>query len=506
MIKIWKIIQAWIDKTTMYMVVLYSLGALVICSFVGRIFNQVPFSLLSLLSSVILAVGFAYGSSVLVARITKIEANHLSSVITALIVFFLVNPAESWNDIFVLVAAVILAVISKYIFVFRGQHIFNPAAISLFLLGLFKLGYATWWISSLFFVIPLILAGSLVVTKVRRWTPVVSFLTVGFIVYYFETLQVGDGFGESLYGFFVSYPAIFLGAFMLTEPFTMPGTRRTQLFYGALVGFLFSTTIFKSLFIMYPEIALLLGNLAVYGFTLKRKLKLKFIKMREIASNTYEFSFEKPLNLKFTAGQYLEWMMPHDKSDKRGIRRFFTIASSPTENVLKIALKFPESTSSFKQALKNLKVGNVIIASQLSGDFTLPKDTSKKIAMVAGGIGVTPFRSQIKQMIDKNEFRDTVLFYCNNTKEEVAYSGLFVEAENKLPLQTVYVLAKEQPAPEYETGYLSAEIIKKYAPDLLQRVWYVSGPPMMVNSTTKILKELGVSTKNIVKDFFPGLA
>lgn len=502
----YKYIHIFIDKTTMYMLVLYMLITLATFSLLFGAFGLVAFSFGNQLLSLILIVTVSYLASVVCSLIRKVPANHHSSVITGLIIFFLIAPGSTIYEYIILAGTVAFAIVTKYIFVYRKQHIFNAAALAVFLLSLSGLGVAIWWVATPWLFLPLLITGLAVVIKIRRLAMVGSFLLVGFSVFTIEGLYYGDNLVLGTTTFFLSYPALFLGFFMLTEPFTMPPTRYSQIWYGALVGLLSTTSIFKPLITMSPELALLLGNLAVYPLTLKRKLYLEVLAIETIAHNTYEIIFKKPDGMKFKAGQYLEWMVPHPKADARGARRYFTIASSPTEDVLRVALKIPEVSSSYKNRLRTLQPGEVLIASQLAGDFTLPKDTTRKIGMVAGGIGVTPFRSQLQYMADKNERRDTVLFYGNNTIAEIAYGELFTKLGAKIGFKTVYVLAKESASPEYETGYLSAEIVKWHLGDYKERIWFISGPPNMVNNAKSILQTLGVPRKNIKTDFFPGLA
>ena len=125
---------------------------------------------------------------------------------------------------------------------------------------------------------------------------------------------------------------------------------------------------------------------------------------------------------------------------------------------------------------------------------------------MAGGIGITPFRSHLAHLAHTNAHRDIVLFYCNNTAAEVAYGDFFASLSHKALSKTVYVLAKEPASAEYETGFFSADIVKRNTPDYAERSWYISGPPPMVNATEKALRSLGVRRRNIKKDFFPGLA
>jgi ferredoxin-NADP reductase len=308
--------------------------------------------------------------------------------------------------------------------------------------------------------------------------------------------------------FFTMYPALFLGFFMLTEPFTMPPTKKLQVGYGALVGFLSNTALLNPIIVMSPELALLIGNVVFYPATLRRKLFLTLESKREIAANTWEFVFTKPAHVVFKAGQYLEWMLPHARPDPRGIRRYFTIAAAPTEDKIRLACKIMTPGSSYKAALLSLPLGGRVVASQRAGDFTLPTHphSVQKICMIAGGIGVTPFRSHVKYMMDTHSTAHTILFYCANTKVDLAYSDIWTHATTQLPFTLVSVLAKEPASPEYETGFLTADILKRRCPDFLERTWYVSGPPPMVNATVKILRSLGVPKKQIVEDFFPGLA
>ncbi len=499
-------LQAWIDKTAMYRLVLYMLGTLAVCSLLLGMFGLVAQSFLQQALALIVVICAAYGMSVVCARSTGVAANHHSSIITGLIIFFLVMPGTTVLEYVVLAATVVIAIASKYVLVYRKQHIVNPASFAVVILALSGYGVATWWVATPWLFVPLLITGAIVVMKIRRWELVLSFIIAGFAVFLLEGLYYGDALSSTWSVFFLSYPALFLGFFMLTEPFSMPPTKKTQMMYGALVGILSNTSILKPVIVMTPELALVIGNLVMYPATLRRKLLLKVIRVNTIAHSTLEVVFEKPLGFHYIAGQYLEWMLPHSKADARGIRRYFTIASAPTEDVLRVALKIPEKASTYKQYVSNLKAGAVVIASQLAGDFVLPKDVHKKLAMVAGGIGVTPFRSHLQYLVDTNDARDVVLFYGSNTTPEVAYGEVFARAGQKIKLRTIYILAKEPASIEYESGYFSTDIVKRQAPDYLERYWYVSGPPVMVDVAVKTLRGLGVSRRQIKKDFFPGLA
>lgn len=495
----------FIDRTTMYKMLLYALSGLVFSSILLGFFGLVYPSPLSQVSSLLLAVGLALCLSYGLALIRGVLANHESSIITGLILFFLVNPAESLSECVPMIVAVTVAMVSKYVFVYRRQHLVNAAAMGVFVLWLSGYGAASWWIATPFMFAPLIIAGVLVISKVRKWILVAAFLGSGFLVFLFEEWRVDSNLGETWWLFFLSYPALFLGFFMLTEPFSMPPTKKLQAWYGVLVGVLSNTSFVPSFMSMTPELALVVGNLVFYPSTLRRKLVLTLESKQVIATTMWEFIFTKPAHICFKAGQYLEWMLPHKNADSRGIRRYFTIASSPTEPKLRVMVKIPTPGSSYKTKLQSLKVGEQIICSQLAGDFVLPKNPLQKIGMVAGGVGVTPFRSMITYITDMKYPSDVVLYYGANTWAEVAYMPEFAQASELMPLRLILVLAKETKL-DCEEGYVNAAMIMRQSPDYKERVWYVSGPPGMVAGATSMLRSLGIPSRHIMQDFFPGLA
>ena len=523
-------LHRWLDQTGMYRVVTLSLLALVGVTVLYGWLGLVVYRPVEQLLSLSVAVMVALGCNVLCAALWRVSANHESALITALIVHFLVIPAELslLSDLWIVGAVAALSMISKYVVAWQGQHLLNPAAagavgLALVYTGAGNLGFTlspsffetVWWLGTASLFIPVVIVGSLVVTKIRKWPMVLAFLGVGFLVFVFEDWRFGANVLTSYERYWFAGPSLFLAFFMLTEPFTTPPTKRLQLGYGALVGLVASIawpsiTIAPELVLpikMTPELALVIGNIAFWPSTLRRKLILPLQSVRQLADHTYEYIFTKPVGLRFRAGQYLEWMLPHTQPDSRGVRRYFTIASSPTESVVRLALRtVPEGSSSYKAKLATLQPGDTIIASQLAGDFLLPKDPATKLGFIAGGIGMTPFRSHIQYMADTGAAHDTMLFYCNNTRADIAYADEFLAASERMPLRVVHVIAKETVEPPYETGFIDVAMLERHTPDYRERTWYLSGPPGMVNAYETMLTKAGVPTKRIVKDFFPGLA
>jgi ferredoxin-NADP reductase len=271
-----------------------------------------------------------------------------------------------------------------------------------------------------------------------------------------------------------------------------------QIIYGAFVGLIFAPQVNILSIYSTPELALLLGNIFSYIVSPKGKYVLKLKEKIQIAPDVYDFAFALDKSIKFRPGQYLEWTLAHEKPDNRGNRRYFTISSSPLEQDLKIGVKFYENSSSFKKALLSMQAGDEIVASQLAGDFVLPKNNKKKLVFIAGGIGITPFRSMIKYLVEKNEKRDITLFFSNRNASGIVYQDVFLQAKEQLGITPVYSISDL-------TGPITKEMIIKEVPDYIERIFYLSGPRGMVLAFKNILNEIGVSKTHIKTDFFPGL-
>lgn len=505
-LKPFRSIQSIADKIGMYRVVSGTLGLLALISIIAGGLGLVVYGALEQIFAVLTAIVIALGINWVMAKILKVSANHESAIITALILFFLalpgITPFENWP----LWLAVAVGILSKYLIVYKKQHLLNPAAFGAAALSVTGIYKFSWWIANPVLFIPLLLLGMFVVMKVRRWVPVLTFIGVSLVIFLAEGLSYGDSLTFATKTFFISWPTLFLAFYMLTEPFTMPATKQSQFLYGGIVAFLSNASIVSLVAPVTPELALVIANVLMVPWRLKQKLHLELIERREIAKDTYEFIFKKPAGFNFKAGQYLEWMLPHEKPDSRGIRRYFTIASAPTEAEVRLAMRVVEKGSSYKNGLMDLDIGDIIIASQLSGDFVLPKNAEEKLGFIAGGIGITPFRSHLRYMQDSGKVHDTVLYYCNNTTVDMAYKSDFVDYRESIPFIMVPVISREELDFPYESGYFSEEMLVRRTPDYLERHWYISGPPGMVNACTATLSKLGVKKSRITKDFFPGLA
>jgi len=223
--------------------------------------------------------------------------------------------------------------------------------------------------------------------------------------------------------------------------------------------------------------------------------------IEELAPNIKMYWFASGHMPKYKAGQFTELFLPHKNKDKRGDKRWFTISSAPSEPMLAITTKFAlEKGSSFKAALGRLKLGDELHLAQPMGDFTLPKDSSKKLIFVAGGIGITPIRSMIKSLLDSNTKRGITLIYAATSAKEIVFTNIFKNAR----VRFIPVLAQANPGWVGETGRLDADRVLSFIDDLPASLIYLSGPDPMVKALAKGLKEQGVSNKQLLTDYFPG--
>jgi ferredoxin-NADP reductase len=506
-----KFIDDILNKITMYKLVVYELlGLLIIAGILGA-FKLVPYSPQYIAYSVAIIFIIAWTVNKIFAYFFAAPSNPESTYITALILALIIAPPAAYGDFsyFALAGwATVWAIASKYIFAIREKHIFNPAAFGVAVTALFLNQSATWWVGTLWMLPFVAVGGFLIARKTRRLDMVVAFgaaLVGTILVLGFTQGGVLHVLQESL----LYAPAVFFGTVMLTEPLTTPPTRFLRIWYAIIVGFLFAPEVHIGSFYFTPELALLAGNLFAYAVSPKLRLLLSLKDRITLAPDTYEFVFSSNRKLKFEAGQYLEWTLPHEKADGRGIRRYFTIASSPTDPDIRVGVKFYKPSSTFKDKLLALKRGDTIVASQVAGDFTLPENKKKKLVFIAGGIGITPFRSMIEYMIEKKEKRDIILLYSNKTVEDVAYAELLDRAERELGIETLPIISNQTPEMLARGDFpttIDQHLIRSQIPDYEDRIFYISGPHGMIEAFSTLLRQLGVPRIHIHKDFFPGFA
>lgn len=498
-----------IDKITMYRLVLYVLIAFVCIAGILGSFGLIPFSPISIILSSLFLIMICWASNTVFSKVFKAPTNVESVYITALILTLILSPARTIDDFIFIGWTGLLAMASKYILSINKKHIFNPAAFSVAVTAIALGQYASWWIGTLNMVPFVLVGGLLIIRKLRledlEWSFLIVVIALSIVLGTLKGAYLPTTLGQLLF----KSPLLFFGFIMLTEPLTMPPTKTLRVFYGGLVGLVFAPYFHIGSIYFSPELALITGNIFSYIVSPKQKLVLKLEQKIQASPDIFDFIFKPNQKLFFTPGQYMEWTLSHPKTDSRGNRRYFTIASSPTENNILLGIRHYENGSSYKMAMINMNDKTPIVASQLAGDFTLPRDQNKKLVFIAGGIGITPFRSMVKYLLDTKQKRSIILLYSNKVASDVVYKDVFDDAEKELGIKTIYTLTERETIPENwqgETGRVDGLMIEKVAPDFKDRVFYLSGPHTMVASYESVLKNMGVKQGNIKKDFFPGYA
>jgi ferredoxin-NADP reductase/Na+-translocating ferredoxin:NAD+ oxidoreductase RnfD subunit len=505
-------VDSFLNRTTMYRLVLYYLSGLLGLAIIFGFFGILPYSPLALIVSTFIIIGVSLAANAIFARVFEAHANAESVYITALILALIITPPQinpfDYSVLPMLIWAPLLAMASKYILAIGKKHVFNPAALAV-AITTFTIGQsASWWAGGnlplLFFVL---IGGILIVRKIRRLDLVLGFFVAAAVVIIATTLSENPF--VTLEKAVLHSPIFFFAFVMLTEPLTTPPTQALQIAYGALVGLLFAPAIHVGGIYSTPELALLAGNIFSYCASPKGRYVLKLKEKIQVGSDTQDFVFEGDQKLSFRPGQYFEWTLAHMRPDNRGNRRYFTIASSPTEQDVHLGVRFYDPPSTFKKSLLRMANGDNIVASQLAGDFVLPRDTGKKLVFIAGGIGITPFRSMVQYLLDKKEKRLIAMFYSNKTASEIAYRDVFDRAARELGIKTVHTLTDLKNIPKNwdgATGHVSAAMITKNISDYKERTFYISGPRSMVVACEKVLSGMGIKKNRIKKDFFPGFA
>ena len=228
---------------------------------------------------------------------------------------------------------------------------------------------------------------------------------------------------------------------------------------------------------------------------------------KEIAEDTMAFWFDiSGTNFNFKPGQYAVFTLINPPlTDEEGNIRNFSIASSPkNKNQIMIASRM--RNTAFKNSLKSIKIGTKVKISGPLGSFTLHENNKKPAVFLAGGIGITPFRSMIEFAAQEKLSHKIYLFYSNKTPKSTAFLKDLEDFSKKnknfkfIPTVTEY----EGKDWKYEFGRCNIEMIKKYVKDIKKPIYYSAGPPGMVAAMKAMLLESGIKEDNIKTEDFVG--
>lgn len=515
---LWNRVFAVLGRVSMYRLVLLSLGALAAIALVLSFFGLVAPTALELIVALVVLAAVCVAVDAGAQRILGLPWRLESSLITAHILLFVLRPTLDPAGVAGIALAGAVASLSKYVIAWQGRHILNPAAVGATVLTLVSLavpalGTPSWWVGTPAMAAPVIVLGVAILWRTEKLRVVGVFLVTAVAIAVLRTsaqyqaagapADIGTIFWPILW----SSPFLFLGAFMLSEPLTLPPRRWQQFTVAGVVGVLAGWPIDLGAISLGQERALLVGNLVAFAFAVRSAVRLTLESRVDLTPTVRELTFRARRRLAFVPGQYLEIEVPHRHPDARGTRREFSIASAP-EDLPIVKVAFREATgpgvppqSSFKRALALVEPGSALPVTGVWGDFVLPKRTMAPVLMVAAGIGVTPFVSQLRHMHAAGEDRDIVLVYVASESSELVY-----RAELEATGVPVLVFTRDRPAdlPRHwmwaQGVRLDADGLMRVVPDLSARHAYISGPPGLIADLAPALER----ARSITTDAFSG--
>jgi ferredoxin-NADP reductase len=225
---------------------------------------------------------------------------------------------------------------------------------------------------------------------------------------------------------------------------------------------------------------------------------------REVAKGTLLVLFTVDGYPDYRPGAYF-WVELPDRghADEKGLRRHISLVTSPTDTgVVGLATRLRDTA--FKRTLAELRVGDEVEVEEPKGSFLLPEDTDAEYVFVAGGIGITVFRSMLRYIADTGEPYRVTLVYSNRDRESAAFLDELEELESRIPGLRVVLTMTDEPGWEGETRQLDAGVLAELLGGLQGKTFLVAGPPPMAQAVSDSLLAAGLPEDSVLSDKFSG--
>jgi ferredoxin-NADP reductase len=228
---------------------------------------------------------------------------------------------------------------------------------------------------------------------------------------------------------------------------------------------------------------------------------------KEVAEGTMAFRFEKPSGWTFKAGQYLDMtLLDPSETDSEGNVRSFSIASAPHEETLMVATRMRDTA--FKRVLRTMPFGTAVKIEGPSGDLILQKELTRAAVFLAGGIGITPFRSIVQWAAKETSPHRIVLFYSNRRPEDAAFLAELQSLERDNPkyklIASMTEMEKSHQPWQGETGLIDQGMLGRHLKGAASPIYYIAGPPAMVKGLHEMLSKAGIKPGDIHCEEFAG--
>jgi ferredoxin-NADP reductase len=235
-------------------------------------------------------------------------------------------------------------------------------------------------------------------------------------------------------------------------------------------------------------------------------MRARIREKREIAKGTLLVTFDLlGEEVDFVPGQYFFVTLPDvGHQDEKGLRRHITVVTSPNEKgVLGFATRM--RASAFKRSLDELPVGSEVVVEPPKGSFKLPEDVSRPLVFVAGGIGITVFRSMLRYIREEGLHYRVTLIFSNRDRGSTAFLDELQELEEELPGFRLILTMTQDPGWDGEKRKVDAQFLREYLrEDVNENTFLVAGPPAMVEGVQEALTEAGVEEENVIAERYSG--
>ena len=234
---------------------------------------------------------------------------------------------------------------------------------------------------------------------------------------------------------------------------------------------------------------------------------VKLKSREETCEGTMAFRFEKPPGWTFKAGQAVDMtLLDPPETDSEGNTRAFSIASAPQEDTLMVATRMRDTA--FKRVLKTMPLGTAVKIDGPFGNLTLHNNSAKTAVLLAGGIGITPFRSMVFRAAGEKLPHRIYLFFSNRRPEDAPFLEELQKLERENPnykfIASMTQMQKSNKPWHGETGYVDEKMLSKHLKNVPSPIYYVAGPPAMVKGLHQMLGKTGVDDDDVRTEEFPG--
>jgi ferredoxin-NADP reductase len=233
----------------------------------------------------------------------------------------------------------------------------------------------------------------------------------------------------------------------------------------------------------------------------------KLMRREEVAEGTMAVHFEKPSGFKFKAGQSADVTLTDPpETDAEGNTRTFSIASPPFEDELVFTTRMRDTA--FKRSLKKVPLATAVQIGSATGSFTLHKNPAKPAVFLAGGIGITPFLSIVRQADRDRLPHRLYVFYSNRRPEDAPFLDTLQNLEKTNPhfhlICTMTEMSKSKKEWKGEVVPIDQEMLSRHLATLQGPIYYSAGPPAMVAGMKKMLVSAGIDEDDIRTEDFAG--